>query len=142
MTTTFDADKARRRVARFVESVDDPTLHWAWEVTQGLVGVYATASMNRGDKLPEKLTEYWHDLFESWHGGAANYGLIGMMTEFGSACPEEMQEEQEVIMAEAFALGKGEPVGTKKRVLGILDAQAVVKPAPTLRLVVDNTVAR
>jgi hypothetical protein len=65
-----------------------------------------------------------------------------MMTEFGSACPEEMQEEQEVIMAEAFAIGKGEPVGTKKRVLGILDAQAVVKPAPTLRLVVDNTVAR
>jgi hypothetical protein len=136
----FNAERARKRIGKFVNEVDDPTLNWAWEVVQGVIHAYANASIQPGDTLLAKVNDYWYDFLDSWHGGSANFGLIGFMTEFGSACPEDRAEEQEVVMAEAFALGKGEKLVRPSKVLDVAEAGAVAKPQPAIRLVVDNSV--
>ena len=138
---TFQAEKARKHIAKFVESVDDPVFNWSWEVTQGLIHAYANASIQRGEKLLTVYSGYLYDFLAAWHGGEANYGLIGMMQEFGDACPDSHEDQHEIVMAEAFALGRGEKPFERVKPAPV---DVAVAPAPPvavapLRLVVDNT---
>lgn len=130
----FDYDKATRWLGAWVLTVDHPTLTWAWEVTSGTIDAYAVANLTPKTPMRVNRAELWYDWFMSWEGGDAHYGIHGVMQEFAHACPEEAVSQQLVTVSEAFDIGKGNKVTTRRS-----KSKAPAEKA-TLRVVVDNTI--
>jgi hypothetical protein len=134
----FDYEKATRWVNAWVATVDHPNLTWAWDVTVGVIDVYATMNLTRDNTVTANRKEMWFDWFNAWEEGDAHWGIHGMMEEFAHACPEEAQAEQVITLNEAYEIGMGRklaPKGGKKP----RKAPEVKPAAPALRVVVDNT---
>jgi hypothetical protein len=104
---TFKYDRAQQWIDGWVSTVSHPELVWAWEVTLGIIDLYATVSVTKKDSLDAKRRELWYDWFSSWDGGDAHFGIHGAMQEFAYACPEGRESEQLLVVAEAYDLGTG-----------------------------------
>jgi hypothetical protein len=154
--TKFDYVKARRAVDLWVDNLNHPNVNWSWEIMLGCAEVYGNLGVNKFGTFKESLASIYHDFFDAWHNGSANFGIIGIMQEFAEACPEEHAEDQSRIMALAFAAGKsgkGVPKadclcfsrteGTKQRPLAPQAAARMEQKAKLasggLSLIVDNT---
>jgi hypothetical protein len=137
--TSFDFDRAKKWVASWVSTVNHPQLTWAWDVTVGCIDVYAAMNLTADTTMTRNRKEYWYDWFNAWQDGDAHWGIHGLMQEFAHACPEEYQSNQVITLNEAYDIGMGRkltPKGGKKP----RKAPETKPVAPTLRVVVDNTV--
>ncbi len=131
----FRYDLAQKWLAGWVSTVNHPELGWAWNTLVGVIDVYAMYSLTPKEGMQEKRAEFWNDWFASWgEEGEAHHGIYGMMQEFANACPEGLESEQLLVIAEAFAYGQGVKTLPKgKRKAGLPDKKPTLPPV-TLRV--------
>jgi hypothetical protein len=133
----FEDGRARAVVARWVASVDDPQLNWAWDAVCGVLAHYAALNAPSASGLVAARREVWFDWFAAARDGEAHFGVHGVMQEFLCACPEPHVNAQIATMEEAFAAGFRRP---KRRSGGVAGGgppapEKSASPAETLRLV-------
>jgi hypothetical protein len=125
--------RAKAHIDGFVKRVNDPTFNWAWEVAVGVLDVVAVA--NQTATLEESLQETWAMFFEALEEGASQAVIFGAADQLCQDCPEDQQAAFTRALVEAKAMGIE---GGRKR-KPVEPAKPAGKPAPTLRLVVNNT---
>jgi hypothetical protein len=104
--TTFDYQRARRAVDLWVDHLNDKHVNWAWEILMGTTEVYAQFALPPGGTLEQARAKIWHDFFDAWHDGAANHGILGIMTELSASCPYEHDADLDRIMRLAWEAGR------------------------------------
>lgn len=136
MTTTFRHRPAVQYLEVWVDLADDPTLNWAWDVVQGVVGVYAGLS-------DDDASVQWGDWFDAatLDGAVAHHGIQGCLQEFQNACPADRVADHIRIMEEAARIGRGLPPHEATAPSRPTRGRKAAGPGrAVLRLVVDNTV--
>lgn len=129
----FNHEAAKAYVGSWVDTVNDPTLNWAWDVVCGVLDVYT----EYGEDPAEDVWSDWFSVVLD-DSLSAHIGIHGVGEEFSRACPEEHQDALSRILTEAFRVGKALPPyeeGEKKK-----DTVPAPKTRrPKLTLIVDNT---
>ncbi len=126
----FRHEPARLYVEAWIDTQDEPTLNWAWDIVNGVVGVYAEAS-------DEPMGSMWCD----WFAAAvspdeeAHRGIHGVVEEFMHACPDDRLMELSNVLDAASRIGRGLAPHPPPPRRPTSPARRVAR----LTLVVDNT---
>lgn len=145
MTTDFAYERAKRVMVRWVESIADPQLNWAWDAAVGIIDVYAGLAMSRDMSFMDGLAQVWKDWYGVFDGGAANIGILGAYDEFVQSVPDDYHADIQRIVALAVECGttrKALARGAAKAIKTELIVAPVQREAPKtpshLQLVVNN----
>ena len=102
----FRYNLARAAVDDWVGHLDHPNVNWAWEIIQRTAEVYGELGRQPGESAARALAAVGYDFFDAWHAGSANHGIIGVMQELASACPESHIDDLARIMELAWEAGR------------------------------------
>jgi hypothetical protein len=139
-TTIFHDRPAVTYLSRWIATVDDPQLNWAWDIVQEIVDLYARANHGGEVAFIAARREMWRDWFAVWDDGDAHFGVHGAMAELQHACPAERYEELLLTLEESVQIGETGKLPTRSRRPRV--GAKPPPPAPRLSLVVDNAGTR
>lgn len=135
-TRTFHDRLAVAYLARWLDTVDDPHLNWAWMIVKGVIDTYAQANTGPDTCFVEARREAWRDWFAAWDDGEAHFGIHGVAQELREACPDEHLVQLLYTVSESGQIGETGKLPKRPRRPGKGGAEA---PRPAgLFLVVDN----
>jgi hypothetical protein len=135
-TMTFHDRQAVNYLGRWIDTVDDPQLNWAWDIVQEVIDVYARSRVTAGVSFPAARREMWRDWFAAWDEGEAHFGVHGAMTELQHACPADRYEELLITLDESVRIGETGKLPVRPRRARV--GEKTPAAAPRLRLVIDN----
>jgi hypothetical protein len=145
MVSKFDGERGRRVISRWVESINDHQLNWAWAAVCGIVDVYAGLAMSRDVSFIDGQSQVWSDWFGVFEGGAGNIGVLGAYDEFIRSVPDDYHADLPRITGIAQECGKtgralkrGEAKAIKTELIVVPVQREAPKTPSYLKLVVNN----
>ncbi len=142
---TFAYERAKRVMVRWVESIGDPQLNWAWEAVCGVVDVYAGLSMTTEVSFLDGQAQTWRDWLGVFDGNAANIGVLGVYDEFVQSVPDDYHSDIPRVVTLAVecattrrAARKGESTALKTELVTVPLTRPEPKTPTYLKLIVNN----